>query len=376
MNSQSRSAIGLTLLMTLVLLLFAAQKQSTLILGACVCAVYALSKAWPVRIAQEDFFVFLLACLLFTPGFIKPYHGISPVFYFFASVATYFAAKYSSNHSPVAFLAAFRSIYATAIFAISAILYSFWGHPEPFGEVIEGSSTNGIPSYLIVIQIGLSLSNYLLYKRLPIISPLLTGVVAFFGNGRGSLVVAGLIIAASLFINAVLASQKSNKVLFKYVLLLTALLLPVILNFEELADLLFSYTKLSVGLDDENRIGILSAYLGKINFFTALFGADYSNTVIEYKMLGNPHIAYIRTHSFYGLPLTLMALLSPVFVFFSNKTKTDKCVFSLFISFAALRATSEPIFFPTLLDFFYFINFFLFYRYASDRNLAPARERV
>jgi hypothetical protein len=95
-----------------------------------------------------------------------------------------------------------------------------------------------------------------------------------------------------------------------------------------------------------------------------LFGADYSGTVIEYEYFGNPHIAYIRTHSLFGFPLTLLVLLSPGFLLLARKALADKMVFFVFIGVVAFRALSEPLFFPTLLDFFYFSWFLMYLKQA------------
>jgi len=363
-SAHIKAIVGVSLFMSAILLAFVAQKPILLVAGAFVCAAYAVSKSFPLRISSNQ--LLLLACisLLFLPGFLNPYHGFSPIFYFFSTFAAFFAAGAATKHTPAVLLAAFRFIYTWAVVTISYILYVYWDAPEPFGMAIEGSSTNGIPSYLIVIQIGLSLCYYLVHKRFPVLPSMITGAVAFFGNGRGSLVVAGLIIIASLIFNLMLLGSKNRKSQIFFIFTLVALAIPLAWNAEVLIDLLISYTKLSVGLADENRLEILDHYLGKINPITLLIGADYSGTVIESWYLGNPHIAYIRTHSFYGLPLTVLALVSPAFVFFSRKTLIAKVVFGCFIGLAAMRAVSEPIFFPTLLDFFYFSYFFLFFRYA------------
>jgi hypothetical protein len=123
---------------------------------------------------------------------------------------------------------------------------------------------------------------------------------------------------------------------------------------------------------DTNRLEIWDHYTRKIDGFTFLFGADYAGTVIEYEYRGNPHIAYIRTHSFFGLPLTLLALVSPGFVLLARKALAAKLVFFVFIGVAALRASSEPVFFPTLLDFFYFSWFLMYLKHAQPSAARPA----
>ena len=380
--SQLGTVVRVSLLISLVLLTFAAQQPPMLVAGTFLCALYALANFSPARISNDRLLAFVLATALFLPALYKPYHGLSPVFYAFSTVATFFAARVVTRHPPEVLLAAFRLVYGASVFAIAAILYIYWDSPAPLGMVIEGSSTNVIPSYLIVIQIGLSLCTYLVKRQLPLLSPVLTAAVAFFGSGRGSLVIAGLIILVSLLLNISLTRSISRKHHGFFLLLLTLTIILFVWNADELVELLINYTKLSVGLVDTNRLEIWDQYIGKLEPWTLLFGADYSGTVIESEYLGNPHIAYIRTHSFFGLPLTALALLSPAFLFISRKTLSATLVFFSFVGLAALRAAAEPIFFPTLLDFFYFIYFFLFFRYApparrhANRSFAGARRAM
>lgn len=365
-----RTIAGVSLLMTMILMAFVAQWPVVLIAGSVLCAFYALINYSSARIPNDSFLVFLCVFVLFLPALINTHHGLSPAFYFFSTISTFFAARAVTRHPPEVCLAAFRLVYSGAVVGIAVILYTYWGYPEPFGMFIEGSSTNGIPAYLIVIQIGLSLCNYLVRQQLPLLSPVLTGTVAFFGNGRGSLVIAGLIIVVSLCFNLTLVRSTSRRGWLFFIFAFIVIAITLSWYAVELIDLLMSYTKLSVGLEDSNRAEILDQYLGKLDPWTLLVGADYAGTVIEYQYGGNPHIAYIRTHSFFGLPLTVLAMLSPAFVFISKKSLTAKVVFACFIALAAMRAVSEPIFFPTLLDFFCFSYFFLFFRYApSNRSV-------
>jgi hypothetical protein len=359
------------LFMTAVTLAFISQIQAFIVAGAGLCAIYAYAARSGQGLSRNDWLLLAICCLLFLPGFAKPYHGLSPVFYFLSTVATFFAAMAATRQRPAVLLAAFRWMYWAAVAAIAWVLYTYWGNVEPLGMVIEGSSTNAIPAYLIVIQVSLSLATYLVHGRLPVLSTLFTFAVAFLGNGRGSLVVAAVIVAATLTLNAIVVGRAKPRSRLAFMLPLMLATLGIMIWGEELLELVSNYTKLSVGLVDTNRLEIWDHYSRKIDGFTFLFGADYAGTVIEYEYRGNPHIAYIRTHSFFGLPLTLLALLSPGIVLLARKALADKIVFFVFIGVAALRASSEPVFFPTLLDFFYFSWFLMYLKQAR-----PSRARA
>lgn len=354
-----REFLNVTLFMAAILFSFISQIPSVMVTGAGICAIYAFSAHTGRRFGNNDLLLFILSCILFLPAFINYHHGLAPIFYFVSTLATYFAAMAVSSHPSILLLKAFTCIYWTAIFLIAWVLYTYWGYPEPFGMVIEGSSTNGIPTYLIVLQVSLSLATYLTYGRLPVFSTIFTFAVAFFGSGRGSVVVAALIVAATLFINLVVVRREDVKLRMIFWGLLLIVVIIGVTRGGELLELVTVHTKLSVGLMDENRLKIWDDYSGKIDAVTLFLGADYSGTIIEYEYGGNPHISYIRTHSMFGLPMTLLVMVSPVFVLFFRKPLVQKLVFFTFISLSALRAISEPIFFPALTDLFYFIWFFM-----------------
>ena len=132
------------------------------------------------------------------------------------------------------------------------------------------------------------------------------------------------------------------------------------------------HTKLSVGLLDTNRLEILEQYWKKIDAASLFLGADYSGTVIEEVYGGNPHIGFIRTHSMFGLPMTVLSLISPVLILVGRKRRPDKIVFFVFVSLGLLRSASEPLFFPTLLDLFYFQWFLIYLKHAQPRERRPA----
>lgn len=358
-------SLRVSLLMAAILLAFVAQIPAVIVAGSALCGLYAWKARSQRTASWGDVAMIAFACLLFFPAFTNLHLGASPIFYFFATVATFFAAQAVSRKPAAVLMRALGWIYWVALIGIAWILYTYWGYREPFGMFIEGSSTNGIPSYLIVVQIGLSLCTYAATGRLPVLTPLLTGTVAFYGVGRGSLVVAGLIIAFSFLLNLMPSARPGRWAWRIFFLIGFAVAVTLLaLHGDEFFELITRHTKLSVGLVDANRLEIWHHYANKLNPYTLIFGADYAGTVIDYEHRGNPHIAYIRTHAFFGLPVTLLAILSPLLVLFVRKTLTAKLVFFSFICLAALRATSEPIFFPTLLDFFYFSYFFVYVNHA------------
>lgn len=306
--------------------------------------------------------------LLFAPAFLKPWHGFSPIYYGLSSLVSLGIASLVTRDAETLRLAYVRVYWATAAL-LCALLALNNGSREPLGEVIPGASTNGIPAYLIVMQIGLTLSSYASVQRLPLISPLMTFFIAFMGNGRGSLVVATLLIVGTLALG-VLGGRHSSFSRKACIAAGVATLAGLAVAYGDLVfEYVLSHTKLSVGLVDANRGTILAQYIAKLDAYTLLAGASYDGTLISEVYNNNPHIAYVRAHSFFGLLYTMLALFSPALVLLGRGSLWVKAIFIYFIALAVVRAASEPVLFPTLLDMVYFSWFFLYFR--RKRATAP-----
>lgn len=348
---------------------FVLQRPETLFFGAVLCAIYAISIANVSRIKWNELPAVLIVVVACSFAVLSFNHGLSPVFYLFSTFSAFYAAKYFIEPSIKEVSRCLEVVFWLAIFAIGCIAFNYWDYPEPFGEVIPGSSTNGIPSYLIVLQIALSLAMFLKSKKLPVWAPIFTLAVAVFGLGRGSIAVAGMILVSSILINFLLKEMmimtRISVMFFCALAVLLALMVfGLFFDYELFFDNLIDQSKFREGLLDPYRMEILDEYLNKLNYFSFLFGSDYSGTVIASRYDGNPHIAYVRTHAYYGFFGLLFVTLSPLLIMFSNKKLFYKFVFLSFILFALIRALSEPLFFPTLLDFFYFLYFFMFFKYS------------
>ena len=362
----------------LLMMAFVLQQPETLFLGGCLCAAYAIFSAKNFHLERRRFFAALMAVFVSSLAVLSFNHGPSPVFYLISTFSAFYAAKYFSDYSIKHISRCLEIVFWLAIVAIGCVLWRYWGYPEPLGEVVPGTSTNGIPSYLIVFQIALSLSVFLDKKRLPVWSPVFTLAVAVIGLGRGSIIVAAAILFLSVFVDFFL---KEMKPLSRLVIVVFSVIFFVVIVFvfrfyfddELFFDELINGSKFSEGLLDPYRAEIFDEYVRKLDLFSIFFGADYSGTVIASRYDGNPHIAYVRTHAYFGLFGLLLVILSPLAILVSSKRRLYKFVFISFISFAMIRAISEPIFFPTLLDFFYFLYFFIFFKYAPTAMFKNGR---
>lgn len=357
----TRGAFPIAVLGIAITLAFALQSTYTFVSGTFLCVLFLLAYRRLLQVDAEFATRGILVLFLLTPAFFKPGHGFSPVFYLFATAVSFLTALVISRFSAAAIHRAATVIYSTLAAMVLGVLALYWDSPAPFGEVIEGSSTNAIPAYMIIVQLLLCVTSFVVNGRAPVLTPVLTFMIAFFGSGRGSLVVAGLLVMGSLIIN-LFPRQVSPLYRIALVALSLFAMVQLALNIQELYGYVALYTKLSVGVVDENRLGILNDYLATITPATFFLGSEYQGTLIDIRYNGNPHISFIRTHSFFGIFGLLMALLSPFIVLLARAPWSLKLPIGFFVMLAALRAATEPILFPTLLDVFYVLMILFFFR--------------
>lgn len=355
-----------------LLVLFALQQPESLVVGGILCALYALVKSNFFSINLS----WLIVCLLVLPicliAVFRLNHDFVPVFYLFSTVSALYAANRFSSFPLKHVRFCLEIVFWIAVLGIVCGLALHWGAAEPLGELIPGSSTNGLPSYLIVVQIALSISVFLEKNRLPVLSALATFVVAIFGLGRGSIIVALLILLFGVFVNFFVVSAGARKSIFGrlfVVFVFLSVLLGAVVYFDYFTVMqeLIERSKFSAGVLDSHRGDMLADYIGKLDAWSLFLGADYSGTSINTTYGGNPHNSYIRLHSYYGIFGLLLVVLSVFAMFAANKRFVCKSVVFILVFFALIRAVTEPILFPTLLDFFYALYFLIFWKHAPSR---------
>lgn len=349
-----------------LIFLFALQQPYTLLMGLGLSACYFLSGGISRAVNLVSLLILLSAVLIVSLPSLLLRHGLSPLFYV-CSTLLVTGAAFSFSKLPLA--SSLKSLKIVFWFFWVVTLCLWWVHRdsvEPLGEIIQGSSTNGIPSYFIVLQVAVSVAFLLYHMRLPVLTPLATLLVAFLGLGRGSIVVALALLIASLGFNFLLFYGKSALARRVFCsLFFVVAVISLIIGVYVLGDLFSTYiesSKFSSGLMDPYRALILSEYLDGLDSLGVLFGGGYEGTVIDSKYDGNPHIAFIRTHAFYGLFGLMVVLLSPFILFLSRHSWRYSLVVFCFMCLLLVRALTEPILFPTLLDFFYLYVFFVFFK--------------
>ena len=360
---------AIVLLLSLFIIQLPAAIASSYLIGLLFFA-FSISS---VKLKSKYVQAYVLLLIFCLPAATTFNHGLTPLFYLILSPSIAFFVIHFTENTLEHVVKVLRNVFWAYILFVAAVLFFHWDEPEPFGALFYWSSTNGIPAYLIILNIAYSIAYFLKYNRLPIIAATLTMIVALFGVGRGSIVSASVLLLLSMFVNLFVVKSKQDIALApKMALILLLPGLALIYNYADLIgsqyEMIVEGSKFEQGVLDVHRGYMLSDYLDKLDAVSLFIGTSYEGTSIHLYYGGNPHNSYIRVHSFFGL-FALFAVFAPLFLMvLSHKDRTQTIVILLLVTVALLRATTEPILFPTPLDFFYIMYFVLFFRFARQKN--------
>ncbi|MDB2357137.1 hypothetical protein N9W10_03125 [Gammaproteobacteria bacterium] len=354
---------------TLFLILFAFQSPYTLLSCYSLAAIYVLFRWEYISIRRSIFTYYLWMACLFLPALSLFNHGITPYIYLLLfPVLVIFASLYAKQPINAIKSSLSYSFWVLIILTLSAVLKNGFS-ATPLEQLIPGTSTNGIPSYFIVLFVALAISSLISEGRMPVVASIATFIIAILGVGRGSIIVAAILLLFSLSFAFFSSKIRPG---YKLSLVLLAVLLAIIYIANNFIEILIMFetvlegSKFANGIWDEHRAKIIMEYIAKIDVLPFILGADYIGTSILDFYDGNPHNSYIRVHAFYGLWGVLCIFIPLILLAFKDVNWHLKLSIFFLIGCALLRATSEPIFFPSLLDFFYLLYFFMFhYNYPS-----------
>jgi hypothetical protein len=362
-NSLKRNKISTDFLfLSTIVVLFSLQTAASIVLSYIASFVYLL-KTKSLTNANKFIVVYWLIFSTSVSICIFQFnHGITPIFYLFFTPFILLSAKKIANKNIEHIENVITCSYVFFVCVILVGLILNFEKPDPIAHIIPWASQNGITSNLIVIHISYSIIYYLKKNKLPILLTVILVIICFYGLGRGSIIISVTILLISLFINY-LSTEKTfgkNLLIILAFFVIIYLIYKQYIAYESEIDLLIERSKFSQNLSDDPRKDMLNEYLKKLNLWSIFFGSSFEGTSILKYYDGNPHNSYIRVHSFYGL-IGLFSIFLPFGLIFFKKTNLkSKLIVSLFVIILLIRAFSEPILFPTTLDFFYCFNFFVF----------------
>lgn len=319
-------------------------------------AAYEFNKFGVPKNVLKIYIIISFTCFI---GLFKTSHDLSKFFYFFQELLIFTFCYYISRfgHYYLKFLG---WLLVTFILLSYYVLIANFDKPEPLSHFIEGSSQNGIPSYLLVLLVSYYFLTVLFKGKMPIFPAILSLVISFYGVGRGSMVVSLALIFLCVVHYFFFSTSKDGLRRFLVIASIISAIVVLFVNFEFIYDFIVSGTKLSVGLQDENRIGIFKSYMDSLNVAEYVSGGGYDDNIVGPVYHGNPHIAFIRLHAFLGLIPLVLVILSPIILLY--RFKPLNFVLLALIGLMLMRSMSEPVMFPTFLDFFYFMCLFVYVR--------------
>lgn len=343
-------------------ILFVIQTKITIISSYLLAVLYLFYKIKYPSVKVINYIYWSIFFIFTVVSLISLNHGITPIIYFIFTPFLLITSKYISNFDIKYIYESFRRFVYIILFIILIFLSRTYSLDDPLSHIIPWGSRNGITSTLIVLNISFLIIEYKYSKKLSFLTSILTLIISYFGIGRGSLIVSLLTIIFILLVNF---NLRGNKYKASVILIFTFLTIYLFskISFNTITEntdvFLKQNTQFSQGYTDEHRAGIIKEYLNKIDFFSFMWGASYENTSIEYKYDNNPHNSYIRLHSFYGIFGVIILFIFMLNIIFKKQLFYDKVIFLGLLFILLIRGITEPIFFPTPLDYFFFISYFI-----------------
>ena len=229
--------------------------------------------------------------------------------------------------------------------------------PDSLESFIEGASSNGITSVLILLQASYIGANLVEKRHAPIFTSISLLYISIVGYGRGSIIAAMGLLLLCFFLFSIYNKSKFWLIFVTPVTIILAIFV-VILQYDIFFDYLNSYTKIGAGIIDYHRELINSYYFSKLDLGNFFYGVPIKGTLIETTYNGNLHSSFLRAHHLFGA----LYIISIIFVIFKSVAMRqgfmEKFIFFILTSVVLFRAFSEPIIFPTALDILFYTMLF------------------
>jgi hypothetical protein len=278
--------------------------------------------------------------------------------------ASSMATAFVLTRNPIAYFRASALVLLMAQAAVGLFLWRNGLADFPLERMLPDSSSNGITSYLVILQANYCVALTIVTRRVAFLTPIATLLICVSGYGRSSIIAA----LAILLINAIVwLSGRKRGVKMLLVIVLGLVLSFIAVRFGGvIAEFVQANTKIGSGLVDSHRAEINQSYFEQINALSLFAGSDYSGTKIDLDYRGNPHNSFIRAHHLLGLPYVLLMIFFPVLLHrrFSGD-RASRYRYAMILVMLA-RAVTEPVLFPSMLDFFYFGSCFLLFGGSSS----------
>ncbi len=361
------SALLVLILFSVVLL--SVVLQGIYVIAAVVLSAFAYREVMRLTPSEKNT---LIALVVFT-AIVLPINGFrtpTSVLHFTIMMAGIAGALFATHD---------RAVYKRASFVVLAITQAIiigflvvrGTTGFPLDEMLAQTSSNGITSIVICLQINLCVANMLVSRKTSFITVSITLYICIIGYGRGSILAAGLIwVVTAAYASA--AFGRSTR-LIAGALLIAVIAYVGITNYHTIFDFFEVNTKVGAGLYDDARATINQEYWSRMTGIYLVIGASFDGSIVERFFNGNPHNSYIRGHHYLGLAYILIMTAMAVRPLVTNMSIYLKGYHALMMGILLFRASTEPILFPTPLDLIFFALFFLYRSESDPRVVEPTK---
>lgn len=244
----------------------------------------------------------------------------------------------------------------------------------PLDNMLPDSSSNGVTSYMVLLQANYCIVNYVLTRKTSLPTALMTLAICIVGYGRGSILAAAALV--SLGVAARVWAGGYTRALLALVIVMGGAAAVAIEYGDVISEFVAANTKIGSGLYDAHRAGILTEYLEKLDGVSLWTGGSYEGTSIVTDYNSNPHNSYIRAHYIFGLPYLLLLFLIPIYLVNRAHERRVKAYAACVWAVALFRALTEPVLFPTLFDFYFFAGCFVMSHGTRETEAVAAETRL
>lgn len=225
-----------------------------------------------------------------------------------------------------------------------------------FNKVLSVGSRNVYSAMLVAFSVGYIFSRRIRGEHLSLILGLLFVVASFRLYSRTGLAISCLVFLIYIYYSRIFYKNWIFLCFFSSSILVVGLAFYGDGLWRALQNFLMENSNFSRGVDSP-RFEIWKSYIDSVNVFSLFFGNDTSVNDLIADYGGNPHSAYLRMHSYFGLGA--FALICVFFVSALQLLRYGGWICCSLIFVYLFRVAFDPVYFVTLMDYLFFP--FLFY---------------
>ena len=215
-----------------------------------------------------------------------------------------------------------------------------------------GLSKNYPGSLLVIFNCLWAAWKYMYYRKLPILLPILSTVMAFFLDGRSSLICLLLI---TVFCFIFRGNGKSRTIT---VIIMASLFAVLLFRYWGLIEDYYELTSLSEkGLDATTRTVLWKSYFDHLDIGSIIFGLDTQNLPFLKDNGGNPHNTFLSFHRRLGL-VGISILIYYIFKIIKTLLRRKSFVILFLVAVLVVRMFFDGML-VTAEDFFILTLFFI-----------------